>query len=98
MIRTLIAAAAAALAITGFAMAQDKPTDPQIAHIAYYAGEIDIAAARQHVIVWKNDDIFRNSATARDKSFDVDPPAKTTVRMDVTTPGTFDFFCKFHRA
>lgn len=28
------------------ALAQDKPTDPQIAHIAYTAGEIDIEAAK----------------------------------------------------
>jgi len=27
-------------------LAQDKPTDPQIAHIAYTAGEIDIEAAK----------------------------------------------------
>jgi putative membrane protein len=42
-------AALAALCLVGsstFAMAQDKPTDPQIAHIAYTAGTIDIEAAK----------------------------------------------------
>ena len=29
-----------------FAPAQDKPSDPQIAHIAYTAGVIDIEAAK----------------------------------------------------
>ncbi len=47
-------------------------------------------------IIWQNDDIFRHSATARDESFDVDLPAKTSVRMVVEAEGTFEFFCKFH--
>lgn len=39
--------AAAALAIAGTAIAADAPNDAQIAHIAYTAGNIDIAAAKQ---------------------------------------------------
>jgi putative membrane protein len=38
---------AAAVAISAPAIAADAPTDPQIAHIAYTAGNIDIAAAKQ---------------------------------------------------
>ncbi len=46
--RTLISAlGAACLAVTAsLAMADDKPTDPQIAHIAYSAGVIDVEAAK----------------------------------------------------
>lgn len=47
-------------------------------------------------IIWQNDDIFRHSATARDKSFDVDLPSKATVKMVVGPAGTVEFFCKFH--
>ncbi len=47
-------------------------------------------------ITWKNDDIFRHSATARDKSFDIDLPVKSEVRMVVEAAGSVDFFCKFH--
>jgi putative membrane protein len=44
----LSAAVAALSLLTGAALAQGaKPTDPQIAHIAYTAGVIDIAAAKQ---------------------------------------------------
>ena len=45
----LSAAIAAITLMSGAALAQGaaKPTDPQIAHIAYTAGVIDIAAARQ---------------------------------------------------
>jgi len=39
--------AAALLTTTSAATAADAPTDPQIAHIAYTAGNIDIAAGKQ---------------------------------------------------
>ena len=49
MMKTLLAAAAAvALAAPAGALAQAaKPNDAQIAHIAYTAGQIDVAAGRQ---------------------------------------------------
>lgn len=47
-------------------------------------------------IVWRNDDIFRHTATARDKSFDVDLPAKSEARMVLETAGSVAFFCKLH--
>src|SRR6478735_5345508 len=37
--------------------AADKPTDPQIAHIAYTAGVIDIAAAKQAIKKAKGKDV-----------------------------------------
>lgn len=45
MFRTLLASAALALVIATPGIAQDDLTDPQIAHIAYTAGQIDITAA-----------------------------------------------------
>jgi putative membrane protein len=52
-------AAIAALSILGSAaLAQGaKPTDPQIAHIAYTAGVIDIAAAKQAIEKAANKDV-----------------------------------------
>ena len=47
-------------------------------------------------ITWQNDDIFHHSATARDESFDVDLPAKNSVKMVVGDAGSVEFFCKFH--
>jgi plastocyanin len=47
-------------------------------------------------ITWQNDDIFRHSATARDASFDIDLPSKTSVKIVVGTAGNVEFFCKFH--
>src|SRR5436309_3788907 len=55
----LSAAIAAVSLLSGAAMAQAaKPTDPQIAHIAYTAGVIDIAAAKQAVTKARNKDVL----------------------------------------
>ena len=54
----LSAAIAALGLLTGPALAQGaKPTDPQIAHIAYTAGVIDIAAAKQAQTKASNKDV-----------------------------------------
>jgi len=47
MTKTALFCAAALLAASAPAPAAAGPTDPQIAHIAYTAGNIDIAAAKQ---------------------------------------------------
>jgi len=47
MISKSVLLAAAVLAFATPAVAADAPSDPQIAHIAYTAGAIDIAAAKQ---------------------------------------------------
>ncbi len=44
--RALLIAAAALASLAAPALAQGGPTDPQIAHIAYTAGTLDIEAAR----------------------------------------------------
>ncbi|MBR1121734.1 DUF4142 domain-containing protein [Bradyrhizobium lablabi] len=54
----LSAAIAALSLMSGAAMAQAaKPTDPQIAHIAYTAGVIDITAAKQAISKASNKDV-----------------------------------------
>jgi putative membrane protein len=55
----LIAAIAAVCLATSGAFAQNagKPTDPQIAHIAYTAGQIDIEAAEQALNKSQNKDV-----------------------------------------
>ncbi len=55
-------ALAALLLASGIAHAQGKPTDPQIAHIAYTAGQLDIEAAQQALQKSKNKEV-RDFAT-----------------------------------
>jgi putative membrane protein len=57
MIRNIVIATLLAFGLGSVAVAADAPTDPQIAHIAYTAGQIDIAAAEQAIKKSKNDDI-----------------------------------------
>jgi putative membrane protein len=59
MYRTIVIAAslAAALSIAGAAAETAKPTDPQIAHIAYTAGVIDIEAGKQALDKSQNKDV-----------------------------------------
>src|ERR1044072_2349016 len=58
MFLRLSAAIAALSLLSGAAMAQAaKPTDPQIAHIAYTAGVIDINAAKQAISKASNKDV-----------------------------------------
>ena len=61
--RASLLAGAFLLAGSFGAFAADAPTDPQIAHIAYTAGVIDIKAAEQALAVSKNDAI-REFATS----------------------------------
>jgi putative membrane protein len=54
----LSAAIAAVSLLGGAAVAEGaKPTDPQIAHIAYTAGVIDVAAAKQALTKTSNKDV-----------------------------------------
>lgn len=57
--KTLISTlGAACLVLTStLAIAADKPTDPQIAHIAYSAGVIDVEAAKLALSKTKNADV-----------------------------------------
>src|SRR5689334_7957000 len=58
LIRLVAAIAAICLSATGvFAQNTGKPSDPQIAHIAYTAGQIDIKAAQQALKRSKNKDV-----------------------------------------
>ncbi len=67
MLARITGALAALLLASGIAAAQSaKPTDPQIAHIAYTAGQIDIQAAKLALKKSKNKDV-RAFATDMEK-------------------------------
>ncbi|KQZ79132.1 hypothetical protein ASD64_11660 [Mesorhizobium sp. Root157] len=69
----LAVAAACLLGAVSFAQAADKPTDPQIAHIAYTAGVIDIEAAKLAVEKSKTKEVvdFANSMLADHEAVNV---------------------------
>ena len=48
------------------------------------------------IIEWVNNDIFVHSATAKDKSFDVELKPKARVRMVLKKAGRIAFYCRYH--
>jgi plastocyanin len=50
------------------------------------------------VVVWKNDDIFRHTVTARGGAFDVDLPPKSERRTAISDAGAINYYCRFHPA
>ena len=59
----LMTATALAASLSTAALSADAPTDPQIAHIAYTAGEIDVAAAKQALEKSKNAEVRQFAET-----------------------------------
>jgi plastocyanin len=47
-------------------------------------------------VEWVNEDIFRHSVTAADKSFDVDIEPHATAPVVMKTAGTIAYLCKYH--
>ena len=59
-------------------------------------GTVPASVRAGDTILWVNRDLFRHSATAANKSFDVDLPPHAQVRMTVRASGTIAFTCKYH--
>ena len=47
-------------------------------------------------ILWINRDLFRHTATAADRSFDIDLPPGKSAKTTLRKPGTVAVSCKFH--
>jgi plastocyanin len=47
-------------------------------------------------IRWVNKDIFKHTATARDKSFSLDLPPKTSGKIVIKRSGSIPFYCVYH--
>ena len=47
-------------------------------------------------IIWVNRDMFKHSATARDKSFNVQLPPGTSGKTVIRHSGTIPFYCIYH--
>lgn len=47
-------------------------------------------------IVWKNNDVLRHTATARNGAFDIDLQPGQTGQTSLKTPGVIDVYCRYH--
>ncbi len=88
-LRLAAALAAVGLFTSGLAFAEGaKPNDAQIAHIAYTAGQLDIAAAEQAKQKSKNKDVLAFAADMEREISEPNSPslaAKTSTRPISTT-------------
>jgi plastocyanin len=91
--RLLLALAGAAIAAVP-ASASPKVYTVTIHQMAF--GTVPAGLRVGDVVEWVNNDIFVHSATARDKSFDVELKPKARVRMTLKQSGTVAFYCRYH--
>jgi len=87
MLRHILAATfIAALAGTAAIAADTKVSDPQIAHIAYTAGQIDVTAAEQALKKSKNPDVIEFAKTMEQDHKAVNEQALALVKKLNVTP------------
>jgi plastocyanin len=55
-----------------------------------------VSARVGDTIEWTNSDFVAHTATARNKAWDVLIPAKGTGRVTLKSPGTIQYYCRFH--
>ncbi|HZQ11192.1 MAG TPA: DUF4142 domain-containing protein [Pseudolabrys sp.] len=92
MIARVLTAIAALGFLSGAALAQAKLTDPQIAHIAYTAGQLDIEAAKQALAKSKNkevrafaDDMVRDHTAVNKQALALVKKLKVTPQDNATS-------------
>ena len=59
-------------------------------------GAVPAGVRSGDTIIWVNRDMFRHTATARDISFSVDLPPKSSRRTVIKRSGTIVFYCVYH--
>ena len=89
-----VAAALLFIAATSTALAADKPSDPQIAHIAYTAGALDIKAAQQALEKSTNkevrafaDNMIKDHSAVNDQALALVKKLGVTPEDNVTSQG-----------
>jgi plastocyanin len=96
----LMLAAVLVAAPAGAAAPRSKPAAAPAVHTVVIDdmkfGPVVIEAKAGDVVEWVNKDMFRHTATARDKSFDVDLKPGASGRVTLKTGGVVKFFCRFH--
>ncbi|ACE94690.1 hypothetical protein AMC90_PD00624 (plasmid) [Rhizobium phaseoli] len=87
MLKQIFGAALIAASLGTISLAADaKPTDPQIAHIAYTAGQIDVTAAEQALKKSKNAEVIEFAKTMERDHKAVNDQALDLVKKLKVTP------------
>ena len=94
-----LGALAAAVLLSPLALPSHADAAPKVHTVVIdkmVFGPAPTAVRAGDVVVWVNKDLFRHTATARDKSFDVDLAPGKSARMVVKKTGVVSYFCRYH--
>lgn len=94
--RLPLALAAAALVLLPASGAAAAPRVHTVVIDKMKFGPLPAGIRSGDTIVWVNKDMFKHTATARDKSFNVDLPPRTSRRTVIKRPGAIAFYCVYH--
>lgn len=86
--------AALSLALAAAAPARAATVEVTIKQLVFSPAQVSVKPG--DTIEWVNRDFIAHTATARDKSFDVQIPANGKGSLTISKAGTFDYFCRFH--
>ena len=92
----LAAALLGVAAMAGPAQAAPRAKIHTVTIDAMSFGPVPAGLRLGDTIEWVNNDIFVHSATADDKSFDVELKPKARVRMVLKKAGPVSFKCRYH--
>ena len=88
------------LAAVVFATAAPAATAPHRTHVVVIDnmkfGPVPTGLRVGDMIMWRNRDMFRHSATARQGGFDIDLPPGGTSKTRLAQSGAIAFYCKYH--
>ncbi|MEZ0171612.1 cupredoxin domain-containing protein [Microvirga sp. TS319] len=89
-----IKALAVSLLLLGPASAAGEVDRVVMKEVAYGPKQIRVHVG--DVVEWQNQDIVAHTATAMDKSWDVDLMPGRSGGAVMKVPGTFDYICRYH--
>ena len=92
--RLILAAAVLAIATPGQPAAAPRVHVIKVAQMRFGPAPRDVR--RGDIVRWVNTDPVRHSATARDKSFNLDLPANESRQTMVRRAGTIAYVCVYH--
>jgi len=91
-----LAVAAAVLALSPASAAAAAPKVYTVVIDKMKFGPVPPGIRVGDTILWVNRDFLKHSATARDKSFNVELPPKTSGKTVIRHSGTIVFYCIYH--
>ena len=91
-----LALAAAVLALPAASPAAAAPRVHTVVIDKMKFGPVPAGIRSGDTIVWVNKDFLKHTATARDKSFNVELPPRTSAKTVIRHAGKIQFYCIYH--